>query len=247
MGSDIGEAAQQTLGKLIAYPAGLLLILVGLVVAVNNFIGGALILLAGVFCLPKVRAILTKASGFTPSTSVVVAVVIVTAGAGAALSSGGSGNGADGAGPDATPTPTPTPTPEPTQLIEQPPEELLPTLDDLADEWTDGETTDNERTFINTEKDNTSVVFRVTVHDSNDDAEADFADRQTAIQDDGIRTRDVDIGEEGFHYQPEDEVNAVTFRVRNVVGEVHYIGGTIVTAESNSKELAQVLHDTITG
>lgn len=245
MGSDIGEAAQETLGKLIAYPVGLLLILIGLIIAMGNAIGGGLIIIAGVICLPKVRAILTKTSGITPGPRVVVAVVLVTAGAGAALSSGGGGgNGGDGANGDATPTPTLTP--EPTQLIEKPPDELLPTLEDLGEDWTDGETTDNERTFINTEIDNTSAVFRVTVYDSIDAAKTDFADRRTQLQDDGIRTRDVKVGDEGFHYEPENDVNAVAFREQNVIGEVHYIGGIVVTAESTSKELAQVLRDTIT-
>lgn len=85
-----------TLGKLIAYPVGGLLILAGLVSLVLSVAGGVLILLAGIIALPIVRSRLKRSRGIAINRWATVGLVVVLVIAGSvALAGSGGGGGED--------------------------------------------------------------------------------------------------------------------------------------------------------
>ncbi|SDQ44360.1 zinc-ribbon domain-containing protein [Natronobacterium texcoconense] len=87
IGSTSSERSQWniTLGKLVAYPIGLLLLLAGFGAFTDSILGGLLLLSAGALSLPIVRGILRHGSGITFSRWATVAIVLVAAFSGSML------------------------------------------------------------------------------------------------------------------------------------------------------------------
>ena len=114
-----------TLGKLIAYPIGILLLLSGVGGLISNPVGGLLILLAGVLALPIARSKLKDQTGVGINRWAASVIVLVLMISGAALLPQGSGGNdlatGDSGGGDG--------------LIEQPAGELTPTVDDFESGW----------------------------------------------------------------------------------------------------------------
>lgn len=234
-----------TLGKIVAYPVGVLLILAGIANLANgDILAGVLVTIGGAIALPIVRTKLNQERGIALSRwATVVIVLALVIGGGLAISNGGSGtpsgDGADSSGGDGD-------TNTPGGLIEGPPEALLPTIDDFDADWGSGgsNSPENQTTFYNTQTE-TTLTFRVTLHDSVSDAEGHYSERKQSVEDDGFGTESVSVGNEGFLYKPGEDVVDITFRERNVVGRVQFLGGNVMTPEQNARNFAELLHEKI--
>lgn len=94
--SDESGGINITLGKIIAYPVSLLLILVGLAGLITNVVGGILILLSGILGLPIIRAKLKKSQGVSINRWATVGLVfILVIAGGVVIGAGGSGDTGD--------------------------------------------------------------------------------------------------------------------------------------------------------
>lgn len=227
-----------TLGKLIAYPVGALLILSGLAGLVTSLLGGVLILASGVIALPIVRARLKDNTGVGINRWAASAIVLVLMLSGsAALGASGDGGGSldDGSSNGGGGV----------QLIEQPATELLPTIDDFESGWRGGVEEDEESTARYTNVESSEVViYNVTVFDSVDAAESALEDRQP----DDVATSDVSIGDGGYKYSLAESAYVIQFSERNVVCRTQYQGsiGTL-DPEGNAENLAETCADAING
>jgi hypothetical protein len=97
-----------TLGKIVSYGLGILIILIGLA-SLAQGLGGLLIILAGVFALPPVRRRITGRIGISFSRWVVVLTVVVLIGAGGASLSPLDGSEQVATSGEGVPTSTATP------------------------------------------------------------------------------------------------------------------------------------------
>lgn len=94
--SDESGGINITLGKIVAYPISLLLILIGLAGLVTNVVGGILILLSGILGLPIVRAKLKKSQGVSINRWATVGLVfILVVAGGVVIGAGGNGDMGD--------------------------------------------------------------------------------------------------------------------------------------------------------
>lgn len=151
--------------------------------------------------------------------------------------------GTNDAGASAT-----TPTSTEAGMITGPPGELLPTIDDFDSDWsgnTGGESAANETAFVNTQT-QSSVRFMVRLHDSTAAARDDYQNRKQSVRDEGRGTDPVEAGEQGFMYKPGKDVIYIHFRQQNVVGSVKFYAGAVLTPESNARDFADLLEETIT-
>lgn len=219
-----------TLGKLIAYPVGGLLLLSGLAGLTSSLLGGVLILLSGILALPIARSKLKEQTGVGINrwAASAIVLVLVFAGGGAISAASNGDVGTNSAGSDSG---------NGVQLIEQPATELLPTIDDFDVGWRGGVDDDGTATFSN---DDEVARYNVTVFDSVDGAQAGL----DSARPDNTATSEVDVGDEGFIYSLGENAYVVEFRDRNVVCKTTYQGG-IVASERDAESLAQTCADAI--
>jgi hypothetical protein len=245
-----------TVGKLVSWLFGLGLILFGLIGFLFSVVGGLILLLVGVFLLPPVRTKLADEQNITFSRWLVVVIFLVGSIAGLYVVgiNDPSDNGANTANPNqnAGGQSTPdvaqsTPTPE-SNLIEKPPEQMLPIIDDFESGWRQSEQEDspaNQTTLYNVET-NTFVVFDVMVFDSVEGASNEYDQRQASVREEGMSSESMSVGDQGFMYKFSDTYIFVNFRVGNVVGRVEFDGPETLTPETNAVDFARLLQDTIT-
>jgi hypothetical protein len=129
-------------------------------------------------------------------------------------------------------------------LIDAPPESLLPTIDDYESGWSrfDGEDgPPRESGFFNTG--GTTVEFNVTIHDTVEEAQNDLENRKP----ESVATESVFIGDQGFLLQRGPEYIAIQFRIANVVGETTYLYDerSVLTPGTNAKGQAEKFADAI--
>lgn len=221
-----------TLGKLIAYPVGVLLILSGLAGVGSSVLGGLLVLVSGILALPAARSRLKEQTGVGLNRWAASAVVLVLMIAGGSVISAAPSESVNTASDDGNNV----------QLIEQPATELLPTIDDFESGWRGGEVNDDGTVrYTNVESDE-FVQYNVIVLDSVDEAQSELETRQPS----NTATSDVDIAGGGFMYPLDDSAYIVQFRSKNVVCKTTYQGGLgTFDAEGNAEDLAQTCADSI--
>jgi hypothetical protein len=238
-----------TVGKVVSWLFGLGLILFGLIGFLFSVVGGLILLLVGVFLLPPVRTKLADEQNITFSRWLVVVIFLVGSIAGLAVVGMNvpSDNGANTTNPNQNAGGQSTPTPE-SNLIEKPPEQMLPTIDDFESGWRQNEQEDspaNQTTFYNVET-STIVVFDVMVFDSVEGASNEYDQRQASVREEGMSSESVSVGDQGFMHKFSDTYIFVNFRVDNVVGRVEFDGPETLTPETNAVDFARLLQDTIT-
>ena len=222
-----------TLGKLIAYPVGALLILSGLGGLTSSLLGGVLILLSGILALPIARSRLKDQTGVGLNRWAASAIVLILmlAGGGAISAASNGDMNTDNTGDNG----------DGVQVIEQPATELLPTIDDFESGWRGGVEDDGTATYTNVENDQV-VQYNVTVYGSVDEAQSALDSRQP----DNTATSDVSIGDGGFMYPLSDNAYIVQFHERNAVCKTTYQGGIATfNPEGNAEDLAQTCADAI--
>jgi hypothetical protein len=229
-----------TLGKIIAYPVGILLLMAALGGFIQGqFLGGILILLGGIIALPIFRGRLSQNHNISLSRwATVVIVIVLVIGGGALLDPNASSPNSSNNDPgDSSGTDTPN-------LIEGPPETLLPTIEEFEPGWTaNDDEAPNEATFYNVDTE-TLLIYNISIHDSVGDAQTELENRQPENR----ATDDVSVGDEGFLYKFDEQTVIIQFRIRNVVAKVEFLGGPgVLTPETNAENFAERLADSITG
>ncbi|QLH84987.1 DUF4352 domain-containing protein [Halosimplex pelagicum] len=116
-GAEASDGGGRSVGAIIAYLGGAILLFLGLGAVTMNAAAGLILLAAGAFALPPTRSKLAAVQGTSVTGATAAGVVIVAAivgmgvlGATAPATNDGGGGG-DGSSPAATATPTPTPEP----------------------------------------------------------------------------------------------------------------------------------------
>lgn len=222
-----------TLGKLIAYPVGLLVLLLSLAAFISSFVAGLVLLAAGLIALPIVRSRVKKRTGVRLNRWAASAIVIVLVVAGVALipaaDDGGGTMSANNGGQ--------------TELISQSSAELVPTIEDFESGWRGSATDNGTAQYYNVETDE-SVLYNVTVHDTIEDAESELQRRSP----ENTATKEVDIGDGGYLYPITDRTYIVQFQQQNVVCETTYRGGmATLDREGSAEDLAQRCANAIGG
>lgn len=190
-----------TLGKLVSYPAGVLLTLLGILYILSTvFIGGVLITVGGLLALPVVRRRIKNETGISANRWATVAIVLVLAVGGFAVvptdsdSSNSTGDSGD------------------SELITSNATSLVPTVDDFEPGWRSQGVEDGTGDFYDFENEN-SLFYNVTVYDSVEEAEAAFEAQKPERSSLG----DADYGDEAYRYIPVTGVYEIRFRKSNVV------------------------------
>lgn len=218
-----------TLGKLVAYPVGLLLILAGLGSLLTSVVSGVLILLAGVIALPIVRTRLKRSQGVSINrwaTSAIVVVLIVAGGATVGPTGPSSGQSGDGGQ---------------VESISQSDDDLVPTIDQFEAGWQGGVEEGNTATYLNSETD-TTLRYNVTVYSSVSEAESAMEEARP----ENTASESVSIGESGYMTVQGDSYR-IWFRTANAVCFTGYGAGPgVFSAESNAKDFARQCESTMT-
>jgi len=220
-----------TLGKIIAYPVGILLILSGLGSMISNVVGGVLILLGGIIALPVVRGRLKQSQGVSLNRWATVFIVLVLIGAGGAVigPEAGQNSGGGGEGGEA-------------ELISQSDDDLVPTIDQFEAGWRGGVEEENTATYVNSEQDST-LRYNVTIYDSVSDAESAMEKSRP----ENTATESVSIGDNGYMTVEGDSSYRIWVRTTNGICFTGYNGGLgVLTPESNAKDLAERCESTMT-
>lgn len=216
-----------TLGKLVSYPAGVILTVLGVLYMLTNAqLGGLLITVAGLFSLPVIRRRIADENGVSVNRWATVAIVLILVVAGFAfVPTGDNANTTNTANNGNTGSDGVT-------LITANATELLPTIDAFESGWQGGVNDDGTARYFNVENEN-SLSYNVTVFDSVDAAEAALQEREPEQR----ATSDVSIGDGGFKYPITDSVYRIQFRERNVICETYFSGG--FGAESAADRMAE--------
>lgn len=218
-----------TLGKMIAYPIGILLLLSGVAGLITSPLGGILLLLAGGLALPITRARLKDQTGIGINrwaASAIVLILIVSGGALLPSDSGGSLDTGDSNGGE---------------IIEQEASELTPSIDDFEDGWREVENQNGTADFVSPEA-SERVIYEITVYDSVEEAQSAVDSEEP----DSVSTDDSGVGDGGFKYKVADKNYQITFHERNVVCSMEYGGDiTVYSAESNAESFAETCSQSI--
>jgi hypothetical protein len=250
--SEDQKERQITLGKIIAYPFGILFVLTGIGTFVDSPIAGVLFLLAGLVALPITRGKLKQEQNISLSRMATIAIVIglIFAG-GLAVDANESTSSPSTSDVGGAETANPSDNDgggQQTELIEDSPENLLPTIEDFDSDWATGagDSPENETSFFNTQTE-TTIIFQVDVYDSIPRAKQQVESRRQNLTEQGQGTEDVNIGQNGFMYK-EGDIIQIYFRERNVIAHHEFWAGSgVLTPESNAKDFARLLHGKITG
>jgi len=223
-----------TLGKLVAYPIGILLILSSIGASTSSILASVLLFVSGLIALPIVRSRLKDNTGIGINRWAASAIVLVLMISGGALlptdgSSGGLDSGDNSGGE--------------TEIIEQSAGELVPTIDAFESGWRGSANEDGTGTFAGPDGDK-AVSYNVTVYDNSDEA-------QTALESqnpENTATDDTNLGDSGFKYQITENAYRIVFRERNAVCETTYQGGIATFGdEGNADSHARKCLDAING
>lgn len=204
-----------TLGKIVAYPIGLLLMFLSLLALFSSVLAAVLFFVSGLIVLPIFRTKLKQSQDIHISGWAAAIIVVVFSISGFVvfgLSVADSTNG-----------PTPGEGTSNPELIEAEPSTLLPTIDDYESGWRNVESDSPRQTAFLNVNTNTQVTFNVTIHDSISEAESDLSNRNP----EDVATEDVSVGEEGYYYSLSGEIKIIQFRIKNVVGQVRFIGNVL--------------------
>ena len=219
-----------TLGKIIAYPVGVILILSGIAGLFSSVVSGVLITLSGIIALPYFRSKLRQSQDISFSRWAVVGIVVllVVAG-GSTLDTGGSS--LSGSVND--------------EVIDVEAESLYITSSELEAGWNvqSGET---QWEYIDTE-DDALVTINITSYDTVEIAEDSYQNQFEEQQDSGTSTESVNFGNEGFLFKQSDSYAVITYRAGNIVVTVQGItqGFSINDAEGRAENFAQDVEDNI--
>jgi hypothetical protein len=199
-----------TLGKIVAYPVGGILILSGLTSLISSVVSGILILLAGLISLPIVRGRIKQSQGIRISRWATVAIVVILVVAGGSLLGGGNGGSEE--------------TPGQPESISQSATGLAPTIDDFESGWQliESNKEGNGAQFLNSDELSSKiVVYDVTVYE-------DVQTAEEALQDDKperTSTEEVSIGDGGYLYEEPGGIYVIQFRTANAVCYTGYNPG----------------------
>lgn len=224
-----------TLGKLVAYPVGIILIILGLAALAESVIAAILFLAGGVIALPIVRSKLAKSRGISVGRWATVAIVIVAFFAGGVVIGASESGGPDQPGEDNVGE-------SEVQLIEKPATDLVIQLDQFGAGWTGGvdgnETYANGRYFHSGE----DAVLDTTAekHDTAEEASTKYEARVAEIQE-SHSTDSVRLGDEGVLYVTGNSA-WVYFRDANVIAQVRYTEQYAPPRKSEVQDFAELMH-----
>lgn len=198
-----------TLGKIIAYPIGILLILSGVGSLIESVAGGIIILFAGVLALPITRAKLKRSQGISINrwATGFIVIVLVIAG-GSLLGGGGGGGGGFGSGVSDEP-------------IDATTEEIMPEVDSLGSGWQIQEESEGSRTYIKTDP-VVIVEVEMSKHGEIESAKEAYESRVNEETDDGrLGTDESNYGNEGIIIEPPADRGIIVFRAGDFVVMLH--------------------------
>lgn len=244
MSDDVEEEEESdginiTLGKLIAYPVGVALVLSGLAILILNPVAGILILLGGLLALPIVRSKIKAKQGIRLSRWATVAIVLVLVVAGGAMIDTSSNSGTEPVGSEGVDGEQ--------QLIEKSPSDLVLQIEQVGSGWTKAGSESNE-TYAQSEflnDDDSYVSTSVEKYDTANQAAEEYRTRVEEVQE-TYGTDSVEIGDEGILYSQGD-LYTIIFRDANVVAEIQYDGELAVTPEQNIKDYAEMVQENFRG
>lgn len=223
---DEGGGLNITLGKLIAYPVGGLLLLVGLgMLAQGNSVSSLLFILAGGLALPIVRHQMKESHGIALNRWATVAIVLVSVIAGGALA-------------DTSPATNPD------EPIEADADELVISIEQLDSGWIvtgkDNGTTTANASFGHT-GDNAFLESQARVYETIAEADNVLDKRKNQTQE-RYSTEKVEIGQEGYLYEHGDMV-VLVFRDSNVIGVIRFHEEHGFSNKQKAKDYAQLMHE----
>lgn len=212
----------------LAYLIAGLLVFTGLLFTLNHPTGIA-VLASGIFLLPNIRRYLEAQTGYRLSSGATLGIVLLLISVPVLASysvDGGSSIAPEEEGSSISPEQedklqTDETATEP-DLLNRPPENHLPTIEDFESGWRqidDEDTPDNTTQFFNTQTE-TFIEFQITYYDSVGEAQKAQGNHQAEITEKGIATSSVETGSEGFIYSRGSDLYFVRFRVLNVVGRL---------------------------
>lgn len=191
-----------TLGKIVAYPVGILVLLSGLGFFTQSIIGGTLITLAGLIALPNIRSRLRKSQGISINRWATIAIVFTLLLSGAYLG--------DPGGPRAGASVQDEP-------IDASPEDVIVSIEDLGAGWAVGEERDGYREFVQTENEH-YVTIEIEEYESIQTAESEYQSTVDEVTEGGdFGTDEINYGNEGVIVKPVDQLNIMVFRSSNLV------------------------------
>lgn len=211
-----------TLGKIVAYPVGGVLILLGLASLINSVVSGILILFAGVISLPIVRGRIKQSQGIGLSRWATVAIVVVLVAAGGSLLAGSDGGLEQSSGQP--------------ESISQSATGLAPTIDDFDSGWqlVESNREGNSAQFYNSgDISAKTLAYNVTVYE-------DVSAAEEALNEDRperTSTEEVSIGNGGYLYEEAGGAYIIQFRTANAVCYTGYnpgVGGALSSSEAKS-------------
>ena len=219
-----------TLGKIIAYPVGVLLILSGIASLLSSVVSGVLITLSGIIALPYFRSKLKQSQNVSLSRWAVVGIVVLLVVAGGSTLDTGGSSLSGGVNDEA---------------IDAEPESLYVTSSELEAGW-NVESGETQWDYVNTES-GALVTVNISSHDTVEMAEDSYQSRVEEQQDSGTSTESVNFGNEGFLIKPSDSYTVITYRAGNIVVTVEGITQEISleNAESMAENFAQDVENNI--
>ena len=201
-----------TLGKIVGYIVGPLLILSALGGFIGgSVVGGLLLLLAGLISLPIFRSKLKKKQGISLSrwATVIIVIVLLLAG-GAMLGTSGDGTGAIDDG-------------DQSQTIEKPATDIVIQLNQLGSGWSEVSFEGNETSAVGeyyNVGEETYLDTSVDKYETTDDASDEYEARVSEVQE-RYGTDSASVGHEAIVYSISD-ASFVIVRYSNIVIEVTY-------------------------
>jgi len=208
---DSGSGIDITLGKIIAYPVGGLLLLTGLASLIDSVVAGILILFAGVISLPVVRGRIKQSQGIGLSRWATVAIVLVLVVAGGSLLGGSDGGFGQSSGQP--------------EVISQSATGLAPTVDDFDSGWQliESNREGNAAQFLDSgDFSSKIVVYNVTVYEDVTSAEEGLQENEPTR----TSTEEVSIGNGGYLYEEPGGTYVIQFRTSNAVCYTGYNPGS---------------------
>lgn len=241
-GSDEDGGLNITLGKIVGYLVGPLLILVSLgAMGGGDVIAGVLILLAGFLALPVVRAKIAAQQGLTLSRWATVAIVLVLVMAGGFLMDTNDTTGTEPVGADGVEDADQA-------LIDKPATDLVIQLNQLGSGWTQVEHDGNDTHAVGEYFHSGDSAFLGTTVDRYETVEEAAAEYESRVEEVQERHGNdvVDVGDEAILYSISDSV-WVIFRDDNVVAEVQYDEEFAFDPEETAEEFAVMMQENFRG
>ena len=226
-----------TLGKIVAYPVGLFLILSGLAALIDSIFAAIIWTVGGIISLPITRSKLHASQGVHLSRYATVAIVVIAAVSGSVVySSGTTGGLPDDPGSNAAET---------EDLIEKPATELVIQIDQLEVGWSgslEGNESYAEGRYFNSEND--AVLQSIArKYETVDNASNVYNDRVKEVSE-NVATDSVQLGDEGIVYV-RGNTAWVVFRDANVVGEIRYTQEFASDRAGSARDFAELMYENL--